>query len=236
MPDNRLNPIIIKSELESLIKNVQPVEPDLANRLKQIKRSIKKFAPAEIMSRKILADFLSEVFEDSKLYLTLSICTVEEKQEIFENLTCSEKYWYEVVFPNWFSKHDPNFSTWIGKMKSRQIGQNDKALIDVLSNEIENKGGDCFWGFILDLSMATDLVVSASLNMPLCVQLTTVSKKLSVAKKDSWEAVLCYWGLKRGLFVSFSPKGHYGNMANLADFLLQKGDDLPSHCYDHCYV
>ena len=84
--------------------------------------------------------------------------------------------------------------------------------------------------------MVTDLVISASSNTPLCVQLTTVSKDLSAAKKDDWEAVLCYWGLKRGLFVSFSPKGPCGNMANLANFILQMGDALPSECYDDCYV
>lgn len=191
MPDNRLNPIVLKSELERLIESVQSVEPELANRLNQIKRSIRNFVPAEIMSRKFLVDFLSELIEDSKLYFTLRICTEEEKQEILESLTITEKYWYGVGFPNWFSKYDPKFSTWIGKMKSRQLVQNDKRLIDVLSNEIEVQGRDCFWGFILDLSMATDLVISASSNIPLCVQLTTVSKDLSAAKKDDWEAVLC---------------------------------------------
>ena len=236
MPDDRLDPKIIKPKIESLIDQAQSIEPLLANRLSQIKRSIKDYVPAKLMSRRILVDFLSELIADSKVYLDLRQSSLEKKRKILEDFTPCEKYWYQYLFPQWFSKHDRSFSTWAGKIKNPSFSQQDQKLIDQLSINIEKLGGDCLWGFILDFSMKTDLVISAGSNQTLCVQLTISSPSLVDQKKTDWESTLKYWGISRGLFISFNPQGEYKDMTKLATFVLQKDDQLPNPCYDVCYI
>jgi hypothetical protein len=76
--------------------------------------------------------------------------------------------------------------------------------------------------------MATDLIASGTLKKALCVQLTTLSNRLSVDKKVRWELTLRYWKIQRALFVGFNPKR---DRTVLENRLLQESDRLPPSCY-----
>lgn len=82
----------------------------------------------------------------------------------------------------------------------------DEELINDLRNRIDNERGGSWACYILDLSMATDLIVSGELEQPLCVQLTTLRPQLCLEKKGSWEITLGRWKIQWGLFVSFNPR------------------------------
>lgn len=77
--------------------------------------------------------------------------------------------------------------------------------------------------------MATDLIVSAAQEKPLCIQLTTLSSKLSEGKKERWELTLQYWQIQRGLFVNFNPMR---DRAVLESKLRLESDHLPDIRYN----
>lgn len=81
--------------------------------------------------------------------------------------------------------------------------------------------------------MATDLIASGTLKIPLCVQLTTLSTRLSVDKKARWELTLRYWKIQRALFISFNPMrdGTLRDGTLLESRILQESDHLPASCY-----
>lgn len=234
MATQRLPAKDIKPELESLINDALLIEPALARRLDELKRWIKDKKVGLLTSKSAVLDFLTELILDARLWLKLKPLTPKEKQRFFEQaeLTPAEKYWYEFLFPQWFNESDPKLDTWKRKMMSGEYSQNDEALINALSDEIETRGGACIWRYIIDLSMATDLVTSGNLGLPLCVQITRTAEELLADKKANWEATLRYWGIDRGLLVSFNPRNLDENLYFLAAVILQKGDELPSTCYD----
>lgn len=232
----RLPAATINSALNSAIEEAQLLEPQLSERLHFLKRRIKSLTPGNLLQKRILLDFLTEVIEDSKLWLTLKASTLDEQKQILNQMTTSERYWYEFLFPVWFSQFDQKLSNWIGELKKGNFERDDEALVNALSEKIEDQERDCYWGFILDLSMATDLIVGNRSGLAVCAQLTTVNKDFAEPKKDSWELTLRYWKIERGLFVSFNPSGNYGDVTNLAEFLLRKGDDLLKPVYIECYI
>jgi hypothetical protein len=90
-------------------------------------------------------------------------------------------------------------------------------------------GGDALWRYILDLSMATDLVVVGNQKVPICVQLTTLAGGGLTQKRERWQKILAYWKIERALLVSYIPKGTYYN--SLAEVIFINSDILPSICY-----
>lgn len=234
MATKRLPAKEIKTELDSLIQDALSTEPNLAKRLDELRRWIKDKKLGLLTRKPLVIDFLTELILDSRLWLKLKELTSEEKQIFFAQaqMTPAEKYWYEFLFPQWFNESDPKLDTWKKKMMSGEFTQEDEELINNLADEIEINGGACLWRYIIDLSMATDLVTSGNSSIPLCVQMTISSEEWLTDKKVNWEATLRYWGITRGLLVSINPQNLADNLNSLANVILQKCDSLPSSCYD----
>jgi hypothetical protein len=78
--------------------------------------------------------------------------------------------------------------------------------------------------------MATDLIASGLNKLVLCVQLTTVRDSLSTEKQLDWESTLKYWGIRRGLFLSFNPNLNQVH-SRVGKRVLEYSDRLPQQCY-----
>ena len=121
-------------------------------------------------------------------------------------------------------------------MMAGKLRLDDEPLIKMLQERLRRSEGSALRRYVIDLSMATDLVVNGNLRMNLCVQLTTVSREFSIDKQQAWEVTLRYWGIQRGLFVSFNPGKHSDIVGSLADVILRQSDDLSELCYSECSV
>lgn len=218
----------IEPELKRLIAEATPVEPGLAGRLDEMRRWIKAKKPGQLMSKRHVMDFLVELYVDAKVWLDLKALEPEARQACVDQMTPAEQYWYTELFPRWFNEPDPKLSIWKQKLMAGESDQEDKGLIDNLCNCIDERQGSSWACYILDLSMATDLIASGILKTPLCVQLTTLSNPLSVDKKARWELTLRYWKIQRALFVSFNPTRDRSVLENR---ILQESDHLPASCY-----
>jgi hypothetical protein len=221
----------IEPELKLLINRASSVEPGLANRLDELRRWIKDKKPGLLTSKRFVIDFLLELIADADFLLNLKVLSSQERQEVFDQMTPTERYWYNFLFPRWFNESDPKLSIWKQKMMSGEFTKDDESFLNVIVYQIERTGGTILRRYIVDLSMATDLIVSSSLFIPLCVQLTSVSDELSVEKKHLWEKTLRYWGIERAFFVSFNPVNKIKIVNRLANEILLQSDHLPSCCY-----
>lgn len=222
----------IKLELRSLIDRSSAAEPALAKRLDDIWHWIKDKKVGLLTSKRVVLDFLTELILDAKLWLKLRSLNDEQKEDFFERSQLSPvaQYWYQFLFTQWIDESDPKLAIWKKRMMSGDYSQKDEALINSVSEEIEAGGGSCLYRHILDLSMATDLAVSGSSDLPLCVQLTVLAEKWLENKKDNWEATIRYWGVRRGLLVSINPSNERDRLL-LADVILEKSDLMPDNGY-----
>jgi hypothetical protein len=218
----------IEPELKRLIAEARPVEPGLAHRLDEMRRWIRAKKPGQLMSKRHVMDFLVELYVDARVWLDLQALESEARQACIDQMTPAERYWYTELFPRWFNEPDPKLSIWKQKLMAGEFDQEDKELIDSLCHCLEQRQGSSWACYILDLSMATDLLASGTLKIPLSVQLTTLSSQLSVDKKARWELTLRYWKIQRALFVSFNPMR---DSTLLESRILQESDRLPASCY-----
>jgi hypothetical protein len=223
----------IEPELKRLIAEARPVEPGLADRLDEIRRWIKAKKPGQLMSKRHVMDFLVELYVDARVWLDLQALESRARQACVDQMTPAEQYWYTELFPRWFNEPDPKLFIWKQKLMAGEFDQEDKELIDSLCDCIDQRQGSSWACYILDLSMATDLLASGTLKTPLSVQLTTLSSQLSVDKKARWELTLRYWKIQRALFVSFNPMR---DSALLESRILQESDRLPASCYTEVEV
>ncbi len=227
MPD-KIQAKNIEQKLKRLIAEATQIEPGLASRLDEMRRWIKDKKPGQLMSKRHVMDFLIELCVDARVWLDLQSLEPATRQTCVEQMAPAEQYWYTDLFPRWFNEPNPKLSIWKQKLMAGEFGQEDKKLIDSLCNRIDERQGSSWACYILDLSMATDLIASGTLKQALCVQLTTLSNRLSVDKKVRWELTLRYWKIQRALFASFNPKR---DRTVLENRLLQESDRLPASCY-----
>jgi hypothetical protein len=226
-----LSPSQLEPELKRLISEASSIEPGLSGRLDELRRWIKDKRPGLLSKKKFVIDFLTELIEDADIWLKLKLASPKERQMVYDQMTPVELYWYNHLFPKWFDEPDPKLPTWKQKLMAGEFTQNDEKLISSLAIEIEELGGEALSRYIIDLSMATDLVVSRDSSPALCIQLTTSADQHSETKKSQWRSTLGRWGIKRALFLSFHPRQ---DCKNLAKLVLWKGDNLPDDCYDEC--
>lgn len=226
----------IEPELKRLISIASSVEPGLANRLDELRRWIKAKKSGLLTSKKFVMDLLLEVIVDAKTYLDLKALNIEEKQEFFDQMTPTERYWYDFLLPRWFNEPDPKLRIWKQRMMAGEFIKEDEPFINEIINKIQRDKGTVLRRYVVDLSMATDIVVSGSLGIPLCVQLTRVSDELSTEKKQKWETTLRYWAIERGLFVSFNPTKKIKVVDCLSNEILLQSDYLSSKCYAECSI
>ena len=202
----RLQPRDIEPKLRELIKITSLVEPALAARLKTVWRWVKDVNSGLMMRKKFLMAFLLELIKDVEAWIDLKVLSEEERQLVLDQVTPTVKYWYEVLFPKWFNQHDPKFDTWKRKLRSGEFNPEDKDTLKSIARQIESSGGSVVQRYVIDLSMATDLVTSGHLVNPLCVQITSIAEESSLKDKiDKWKKTLRDWEIERALFVSINP-------------------------------
>ena len=136
------------------------------------------------------------------------------------------------------SQEDPKFSYWIEKLIQEEYTGSDEDLIIVLTKTINAKSdGSASNRYILDLSMATDLLVShvPTKLEPVFVQLTLTPIVRDgerngdfLKKQQKWNHTLSCWGIKRALLVSHDAQVNTpNNLLKLADVMLKESSDRP---------
>jgi hypothetical protein len=158
------------------------------------------------------------------------LASEEEKQLALDSLSPTLKYWYSYLFPQWLSKKDSKFYIWRRKLMAGEFSQEDGKLIDSIANLIKQGGGTVVQRYIVDLSMATDIIVSSTQDKPLCLQLTSQSKEFSQPKFHEWETTLIFWGIERGLFLSYDPR-EINFINHIVNTALDNSDTLSQGTY-----
>jgi hypothetical protein len=226
-----LHPQQIKEQLKLLIEEASTIDPSLAIRLNQINNWIKDVKPGTLMSKRFVLLFLQQFIRDTEIRLDIKRLTSEaERQDVYELMTPPERYWYGELFPRWLSKNDPKFHIWRKKLMSGEFNQEDEKLINLIADVIKRNGGQALQRYIIDLSMASDIIVSSIQEQPLCIQLTSQSQEFTQAKSDDWENTLISWGIARGLFLSFNP-GESDFINQIVNLALDKSDNLNNGIY-----
>lgn len=231
MLDYRADANVIKPELERLINAAKPISPKLADRLSELENWVKKKQVGKLRRKKPLCDFLTEVIVDADFWLKLQLIAPEDQLIVFKSLSLAQRLWYVDLFPCWFNEPDPKIRLWKSKIMEDGFSREDENFLGCIADQIEKYGGSALRNYILDFSMATDILVSGTLNKPLCTQLTISNPIYTENKISNWKLTLCHWKIKRGLFVSYNPNGEYRILSELGQFLLQKGDELEPECY-----
>lgn len=225
-----LNPAQIKLEFDSVIADAQKIEPQLAKRLQQLSRWIKDKKPGLLTKKRLVMDLIVEVMQDAKLWLKIQELSDDEKDD-FERqaqLTPPELYWYQTLFPEWFNQPDDKLKIWTQKIMADEYPQQDRELINGFIGEFERLPAPVLSRYILDLSMATDLMVSGQSQNPLAVQLTITNPDLLTEKQDRWKETLIFWSIKRGLLFSQSPRHP---LAESAKSIFLHSDSIEDGCY-----
>ena len=226
-----MHPQQIKEQLKLLIEEASTIDPSLAIRLNQINNWIKDVKPGTLMSKRFVLLFLQQFIRDTEIRLDIKRLTSEaERQDVYELMTPPERYWYGELFPRWLSKNDPKFHIWRKKLMSGEFNQEDEKLINLIADVIKRNGGQALQRYIIDLSMASDIIVSSIQEQPLCIQLTSQSQEFTQAKSDDWEDTLISWGIARGLFLSFNP-GESDFINQIVNLALDKSDNLNNGIY-----
>ncbi|MEY3403811.1 MAG: hypothetical protein AN487_05800 [Anabaena sp. CRKS33] len=226
-----MHPQQIREKLKSLIEEASTIDPSLAIKLNQINNWIKDVKPGTLMSKRFVLLFLQQFIRDTEIRLDIKRLTSEaERQDFYESMTPPERYWYGELFPRWLSKNDPKFYIWRKKLMSGEFNQEDEKLINLIADVIKRNGGQVLQRYIIDLSMASDIIVSSIQEQPLCIQLTSQSQEFTQAKSDDWENTLISWGIARGLFLSFNP-GESDFINQIVILALDKSDNLNNGIY-----
>jgi hypothetical protein len=225
----------IKPRLENLIAEAEKVNIDLEKRLRAVNKWVKTTKPGSLMKKRELMFFLRELIADVELWLDINKLEVLEQSEAFNELTPTEQYWYGFLFPAWFQKYDSKFSIWQQELMSGKFDDpKDRQFFKSLSKEIKNNSGSVLIRYICDLSMATDLIISGNSANPLCNQLTISHSNLLSDKKVKWQKTLEYWGIQRGLLLSYNlnkREQQQNLISKIAILLINNSDDLPNICY-----
>jgi hypothetical protein len=223
-PDN------IKLELIKLINETKPVYPNLASRLDEMRRWIAKTKAGLLTRKKYVILLLAELIEDTTFWLTLQLMSDEERDVEFAKLTPAEKYWYQYLFPTWFTEKDPKLNTWKKNLMADSFEASDAPKISEICKHIKSLGGATLKPYIADLSMTTDLIASGGKELVLCVQLTSVRASLTTSKENDWLLTLRYWGILRGLLVSFNPMLVEAEI-KIGEYIFRSSDDFSDKCY-----
>jgi hypothetical protein len=221
----------IKDKLKSLIGEASSIDPCLARRLDEINRWVKDVKPGSLTAKKLVILFLIQMIKHSQILLDVKALVSEEEQEsYYEQVTPTEKYWYGELFPKWLSEDDPKFYIWRQKLMAGEFSQEDAYLIESIANNIKRRGGTVWQSYVADLSMATDIIVSSRQKKPLCIQLTSLSDEFSQEKSEYWENTLRFWGIERGLFLSYNP-GEADFVNQIVNIALYNSDNLRTGIY-----
>jgi hypothetical protein len=122
----RLSATKIRQSLDDVIKQATSTEPLLAKRLIDLKKWISTKKDGLLMSKVQVLDLLTEIVLDSELWLNLSELSLDERKQLLEQeFSPAEKFWFDVLFPLWFSERDPHSPIWKQKIMAGEFNQND---------------------------------------------------------------------------------------------------------------
>ena len=200
--EKRLSPKEIMEKLSELTGKVAPKE---RKRLDDIERWAKSKTLGELTARKYVLLFLNQLVLDIEAWLEIESLSAAEKSEALKGMSPTLRYWYSELLPQWLRKYDPKFYKWKRSLMKGEYPDADRELIKALINQISSRQGDGVSRLIADLSMATDIIVSNNQENPLCTQLTQSADEYTQEKEVNWEETLRYWGIERGLFISYNP-------------------------------
>jgi hypothetical protein len=224
----RFSPVEVRERLKQLIQQANRVEPNLAHKLSALVKWIKDKKDGLLASKPYVLDLLGEMILDTEIWLMLQSLSPEDKQQL--DLSITEQYWLEVLFPKWINDRDPKFPSWKREVMDGQFKREDETILQELFREIKKRDGSYLWKYLLDLSMATDLLASGELEEPLCTQLTTLSEPYFTEKRQKWEETLTYWGIERGIIISYNPM-EKNLVTQLVTVILQYSDRPLTSCY-----
>ncbi|MBD2415308.1 hypothetical protein FACHB389_17695 [Nostoc calcicola FACHB-389] len=224
------NPEEIRFELIKLIEETQAIFPNLSLRLDEMRRWIADKRSGLLMRKPHVMQLIEELLRDATFWFEVQLLPEEDREAEFALLSPTEQYWYKYLFPAWINERDPKLSTWKKKLMAGDFEGSDASQIDKISQEIEFLGGDTLNSYIADLSMATDLIASGVKDLPLCVQLTSVRDVLAQTKQADWLSTLKYWGIKRGVFISFNPTLNQVE-SKIGQYIFQYSDRISENCY-----
>ncbi len=235
----------IKPRLQLLKKKALFIEPKLASKINEIVTTLLRYKNELLDKKLFLIEFLNEFYYDIQTYiyeikpiLNLSQTEVEKFCQQ-KNLSFTEYYWYRVILPNWLSQEDPKFSYWIEQLLQQNYSGTDENLILALTQQINARSnGSASHRYILDFSMATDLLVShvPSTYEPVFVQLTGIPNLRDgqrnpdfLNKQQRWNNTLSCWSIKRALLVAHDTQVNtQDNLLRLADAILEESRDRPA--------
>lgn len=210
----------IKDQLKSLIKEAEAIDPNLARRLDEINRWVKDLKPGSLTAKKFVMHFLQQIIRDAQIWLDLALCSEQERQLYYQQMTAAESYWYGYLFPQWLNQSDPKFFLWKQKLMAGEFHPTDVDVLKSIAADIVRREGSFWQCYVADLSMATDIIVSNKQKKPLCIQITSLSDEFSHEKSDNWENTLQKWGIERGVFISYNPSVNHlvNQIVNIATY------------------
>jgi len=219
--DRRLQIKEIINKLRDQTETAGVVAPQEAEKLKKILNWVSKEKPGKLTARKCVLLFLNQLVLDVEAWLKIeSLPTSAEKNEALKHMSPTVRYWYSELLPQWLRNYDPKFYKWKRSLMKGEYADADRELIKALIGQISSRQGDGVSRLIADLSMATDIIVSNNQENPLCTQLTQSADEYTQEKKSSWEETLRYWGIERGLFISYNPaiEDYVNRVVNIAKY------------------
>lgn len=228
---NKIQAENIEPMLKQLAVEAEAVNPALADKLKNLCRWIKGKSPGKLREKKYVAAVLTQLINDIRAWLVLNELSDNDREIVFSQKSPAQRYWFESLLPEWFANEDKYLPNWKQKLMQGKYEDDDEPFRNVLIWQIKERKGNTLWRYLLDLSMATDLIVNHTQNAPLCIQYTKSSEDNTAEKRDKWEKTLRYWGIERGIFVRVHPKSRNPGIVKLANLSLVQSDNLSSGCY-----
>lgn len=230
----RMEPKEIKDSLKDLIVEAKPLYPKLADKLENLQRWIKNKKDGQLRNKKYVISVLYQLVTDIKFYLLVNKMPTELKREFVKNtLGRSEQYWHETLFPQWFMKEDKYLPTWKQKLMADEFTDDDEKDRRKLIELVEQQNGGTCWRYILDLSMATDIIINSETGLPICVQYTTNAEEYTDEKVERWRDISFYYGINRTIFVRIYPRNSDDALSALANKSLEDSNTCSNY---HCVV
>jgi len=226
-----MEPKEIKDSLKDLIVEARPLYPKLADKLDNLQRWIKNKKDGQLRNKKYVRYILFQLIADVETFLAINDYSLQEdRHEIIKDLSRSEMYWYETLFPQWFMKEDKYLPTWKEKLMADEFTDDDEEYRKQLIKLIKQQNGGTCWRYILDLAMATDMVINSNTGHPICVQYTTNAKEHTKDKIADWNKIIFYYNINRAIFVHFNPKDIDNSLIKLVMCSLHASNYLPNDC------
>ena len=188
-----MEPKEIKDSLRDLIVEARPLYPKLADKLENLQRWIKNKKDGQLRNKKYVRYILFQLIVDVETFLAINDCPREDRNEIIKDLSRSETYWYETLFHQWFMKEDKYLPTWKQKLMADEFTDDDDEYREELIKLVKQRDGGTCWRYILDLAMATDMIINSDSGYPICVQYTTNATEHTEAKIADWNKIIFYY-------------------------------------------